>query len=195
MIPIIILAAGMSTRFPGNKLLYKINDKPLIRIITENALNSKADKVVIVVGYEADKVMEALRNLPVDFVYNENYEKGMSTSVKKGVKHVMDIAKAIIIHPADVFFVPPKVFNMVIDYYNTTKAKIVVAGYKGQKGHPILFSSEIFKDIMEISEKTMGLKLVTRKYRKFIHIVETNIEEVLIDIDTLEDLNKYLKKK
>ncbi|HDD26315.1 MAG TPA: nucleotidyltransferase family protein [Acidilobales archaeon] len=195
MIPTVVLAAGMSTRFPGNKLLYKVGGKPLIRLLIENILKSKTDEVVVVTGYEAGKIGEVLRGLPVRFVFNERYMEGMSSSVKKGLSYVKDRAEAVLFHPADVFFVPPKVFDMVIDHYKETKAKIVVAGFKGFKGHPILFSRELFDDIMMISEETMGLKMVTKKYRNEIKVVETGVEEVLIDIDTLDDLMNYLSKR
>ena len=194
LIPIIILAAGMSTRFPGNKLLCRVFGEPLVRIIAKNALNSKADKVVVVTGFEADKVRKSLEGLDVDIIYNEEYEKGMSFSVKKGISYVRDIAEAAIIHPADVAFVPPEVFNKVIDCYLETRARIVVAAYRGIKGHPILFDSSLFNEIMKISEETMGLKYVVNKYRNEMNIVETNFEEVLLDIDTLEDLMKYLRR-
>ena len=195
MIPIIILAAGMSTRFPGNKLLYKVFGEPLIRTIVKSALRSKADKVIVITGFEADKISKVLEDLDIDIIYNENYNKGMSFSVKKSINCVRGIANAAIIHPADVAFVPSEVFNRVIDYYLKTKAKIVIAGYRGIKGHPILFDSSLFNEIMEISEETMGLKAIVNKYKDKAVIVETNSEEVLLDIDTLEDLINYLNRK
>ncbi len=187
-IPIVILAAGLSTRFPGNKLLYVVDGKPLIRHIVESALKSKADEVVVVVGHDAEKVSQQISDLDVIIVYNPNYRVGMSESVKKGLKAVYRWASAVIIHPADVAFVAPSIFNKVIEKYLETKAPIVVAAYKGRRGHPILFSNKVFKDIFNISEKTMGLKYVTKKYADSTVIVETNSIEVITDIDTIEDL-------
>ncbi len=187
-IPIVILAAGLSTRFPGNKLLYIVDGKPLIRHIVESALKSKAEEVVVVVGHDAEKVSQQISDLDVVIVYNPNYRIGMSESVKKGLRVVYRWASAVIIHPADVAFVAPSIFNKVIEKYLETKAPIVVAAYKGKRGHPILFSNELFKDIFSISEKTMGLKHVTGKYADDTVVVETNSIEVVTDIDTIEDL-------
>jgi len=188
LIPIVILAAGMSTRFPGNKLLYEVNGKPLIRHIVESALESKADEVIVVLGHEIEKISAKIEDLDVVIVYNPKYKVGMSESVKRGVRAVYKWAEAVIIHPADVAFAPPQAFDAVIEKYLNTRAPVVVAAYKDEKGHPILFSKETFNDILSISEKTMGLKYVTRKYYDKTIIVNLPYKEIVVDIDTLEDL-------
>jgi len=188
LIPIVILAAGMSTRFPGNKLLYEVNGKPLIRHIVESALESKADEVIVVLGHEIEKISAKIEDLDVVMVYNPKYKVGMSESVKRGVRAVYKWAEAVIIHPADVAFVPPQAFDAVIEKYLNTRAPVVVVAYKDEKGHPILFSKETFNDILSISEKTMGLKYVTRKYYDKTIIVNLPYKEIVVDIDTLEDL-------
>ena len=188
LIPIVILAAGMSTRFPGNKLLYEVNGKPLIRHIVESALESKADEVIVVLGYEVEKISAKIEDLDVVIVYNPKYKIGMSESVKRGVRAVYKWAEAVIVHPADVAFAPPQAFDAVIEKYLNTRAPVVVVAYKDEKGHPILFSKETFNDILSISEKTMGLKYVTRKYYDKTIIVNLPYKEIVVDIDTLEDL-------
>lgn len=188
MIPVVILAAGMSTRFPGNKLLYRVEGKALIRYSIESALNSKADEVIVVLGHEADKIASEIKDLDVVIVYNPEYRIGMSESVKKGVRAVCKWAEAVIIHPADVAFVPSQAFNTIIDGYYSTGADIVVVAFEGRKGHPILFSKNTFNDILSISEETMGLKHVTKKYAAKTKVINVPYKEVIVDIDTIDDL-------
>lgn len=188
MIPVVILAAGMSTRFPGNKLLHKVEGKALIRYSIESALNSKADEVIVVLGHEADKIASEIKDLDIVIVYNPEYRVGMSESVKKGVRAVYKWAEAVIIHPADVAFAPSQAFNAVIDGYYSTRANIVVVAFEGKKGHPILFSKDTFNDILSISEETMGLKYVTKKYVAKTKVINVPYKEVIIDIDTIDDL-------
>ncbi len=57
----IILAAGRSTRMGGpNKLLAELGGKTLVRIVTEQALASKAPGVIVVTGHQAEQVEKAL---------------------------------------------------------------------------------------------------------------------------------------
>ncbi|OYT56461.1 MAG: nucleotidyl transferase [Desulfurococcales archaeon ex4484_217_2] len=191
MIALVVLAAGKSERYGRNKLLEKIGDKTIIRKVVEESLRSKADRVFVVVGFEADRIIDELRDLKVTFVYNVNYEEGMSSSVKAGVLAAKTYnAKAVAILPADNLLITHGVIDKVIEKFKETHAKIVVPSYKGKRGHPILLNMEIYYDIMSISEETQGLKYVVRKYRDEIVEVPVNSPEIYIDVDTPEDLEK-----
>ncbi len=73
----IILAAGRSTRMGGpNKLLAELGGKPLVRIVTEQALASKAKGVIVVTGHQAELVEKALQGLDVKFVRNPDFAAG-----------------------------------------------------------------------------------------------------------------------
>ena len=53
MISAILLAAGKSKRMNGeNKLIKKINGKPLIKHSVTNILESSIDELIIVTGYQ-----------------------------------------------------------------------------------------------------------------------------------------------
>ncbi len=75
-ISLIILAAGKSIRFGSNKLIYKLDGETLIERVVRSCLESKAHEVVVVVGYEANKIAETLRNLSCRIVHNPSFEKG-----------------------------------------------------------------------------------------------------------------------
>ena len=58
----VILAAGRSSRMGGpNKLLETLHGKPLVRIVTEQALASRAKPVIVVTGHQGDKVRAELK--------------------------------------------------------------------------------------------------------------------------------------
>ncbi len=67
----LVLAAGRSSRMGGpNKLLEKIAGRPLVRIVAEAALASRARPVIVVTGHQRERVEAALAGLPVTFVHN-----------------------------------------------------------------------------------------------------------------------------
>ncbi|OYT39279.1 MAG: nucleotidyl transferase [Desulfurococcales archaeon ex4484_58] len=198
----IILAAGLSTRFPGNKLLYVWNGKPVIRWTVENALNSNVDRVIVVTGHDRDRVLNALEDLCCyDEIYNENYREGMSGSVKAGVRHAIgkygNSIEAILFTPGDCAWIPPVIYDLMIMKFKEEKPLILVASYRGRKGHPILFDASLTNDLLMVSEETRGLKFVVKKNWWGLKILETNYPGVILDIDTYNDLNriKYMIKK
>jgi molybdenum cofactor cytidylyltransferase len=57
----IVLAAGRSTRMgPQNKLLAHLDGKPMVRVVVETALASKARPILVVTGHMAAEVSAAL---------------------------------------------------------------------------------------------------------------------------------------
>ena len=82
----IVLGAGRSSRMGGpNKLLAEINGKPLIRMVTEQALASRARPVLVVTGHQRERVEAALAGLPVQLVHNPHFADGLGTSLKAGI--------------------------------------------------------------------------------------------------------------
>lgn len=195
MICLIILAAGASKRFGRNKLLEKMGCSTIIERVVRSAVLSKADEVIVVLGYESEKIRDAVKNFGCKLVLNQDYEKGQSYSVKAGVKLVKDYAEAVIILPGDVALITPKPINMIIEEYRNCRSPIVVASHQGRLGHPILFNRSLLEEIMEINEETMGLKAVVNRHKDSVRKVETCSKEVLIDIDTEEDLKRALQEE
>ncbi|MBI2184629.1 MAG: nucleotidyltransferase family protein [Thaumarchaeota archaeon] len=192
MIGVVILAAGLSTRFGRNKLLEKVKGIPMIRKVVSEALDSKADEVVVVLGHQAVEVRKALEGLSCKFTDNRSYLEGQSSSVKAGVRELADRVEAAMILPGDAALVNRGAINKVIDSYLKNKGHIVTASHSGKAGHPILFDKALFPEIMQINEKTQGLKAVITSHKENVRKVEADSEGVLHDIDTWEDFQKHV---
>lgn len=173
-----------------NKLLAKVDGKPMIRKVVETALNSKVDEVIVVLGWEADKAREALSDLPCRFTVNKNYERGQSSSIKVGFKEIGQASVAVLILPGDIAMIDTKSINIVLDAFNQYGNSIVVAGHDGKPGHPILFAKQLLPEIEAINEQTLGLKAVVQRHESEVRLVETGSENTLIDFDTPEDLKR-----
>ncbi len=195
----IVVAAGMSTRFPGNKLLYRVKNKPLILYTLENLVESNViDRIVLVLGYQAAEVFRVIVNelsnvSKILFVYNKEYkEGGMSSSIKTGLK-ACPKDNDIMVHPGDVPFVKPEVIRSVVEEHLKSNNLITIASYKGRGGHPIIISRELRRELESIREETMGLKDVVKRYADKVVKIETGTPSVLRDIDSMEDLEEAEK--
>jgi len=192
----IVPAAGESTRFPWNKLLYKYQDKPIIAQTLANIIESSVFKrVVVVLGHQAELVVGALSDFrgQVDFVLNPDFKRGMSSSVKAGVEYIVreySDVKIICVNPGDAAWIHPGVYAELAARFSERLDEyyVAVATYSGKRGHPVLFSSSVLRDLLSISEEGMGLKEVTFKYRDKTMLVETRYPGVLLDLDTVLDL-------
>ncbi len=194
----LILAAGMSTRFPGNKLLYEVEDPlvgrdSIIRVVVRKFLNCDCfDEVAVVVGYEYDKVIEVLSDLDVKFVYNPSFAKGMSTSVIAGARRVVRYSSLVAIHPADVPFVKTSTISLLVSVastYSSEEGAIAIPRYRLRGGHPLVMSGELVRELLNLSEEELGLKgLISRKRNRVIY-VDVDDPGAVLDIDRPEDLS------
>ena len=191
MISLIVLAAGKSTRMKENKLVLNVDGETLIERVVNTAIRSNADEVVVVLGYEAEKIREKIARLRCKIVVNNRYEKGQSGSVKVGLSAISPEAEAMMVFPADVALIDAPSINRVIDEYSGTKSRIVIASHQHQSGHPILLDRTLFPEVSEIDEDTFGLKAVINRHRAQVKYVDVGSDNVLIDIDTQEEFNKY----
>ena len=187
-ISLIILAAGKSTRFGSNKLLFEISGKKLVERVVETSLASKASEVVVVVGFEKEKMLPILEGYQCKIIFNPEFENGQSSSVLAGAKSVKNEAGAIMILPGDMAYVSVEHINKVIDEYNSLPSSIVVASFDNKMGHPILFDRALFNEILNITEKRFGLKEVVDRHRAEIRRVEVGSAEILLDVDVPEDI-------
>ncbi len=184
-IEILVLAAGKSERFGRNKMLELIDGKEMLKRVVEEALRSGAE-VTVVVGHEREKVEQILRGINVKLVFNEDYQSGMSSSIKAGIRE--STADAIAILPGDMAFIQSDQIRAVIEEYKRTGAPIVVPTYHGRGGHPILFSSSLRGELLRITEEGRGLKEITARHQNEIARIELNTARILVDIDYQKDI-------
>jgi len=184
---LIILAAGESTRFGENKLLYKIDGKSIIkRVVDECSLEEFV--TVVVVGHEREMIEKELRGENVIFAINPDYKTGgMSSSIKIGVSRI-NPSRAYLITPGDMPYLQRWICEKIINTYEKSKAKIVIPSFEGKGGHPILFDSSLKEELLAINEETKGLKGILSKHTDEILKFEIGTSRILIDIDYKDDI-------
>jgi len=166
----------------------------MIRRVVQAALHSKVDEVIVVLGWERERIRPALAGLPCRTVMNRNYEEGQSSSVKIGLADASASTRAVMILPGDVAMIDAQSINMVAEKYLAEQCNIIVAAHQGKTGHPILFDRKLFPEIEQINETTFGIKAVVRQHQTEVCMVETGSANVLKDVDTNQDLKELFSQ-
>ena len=84
----VVLAAGTSSRLGPNKLLLRLDSEPLILRAVRRAAEAGLAPVIVVLGYEAERVAATLDGLAVETIVNPAYRAGMHGSLQAGIEHV-----------------------------------------------------------------------------------------------------------
>jgi molybdenum cofactor cytidylyltransferase len=190
----VLLAAGTSSRFGDeNKLLADANGDPVVRASAQTLLDAGLDPVVVVVGYEADRVRDALDGLDLEFASNPDYESGQASSVQAGVRALTDDERdtdsgvdAAVFALGDMPFVAPESIRVLVAAYEDGARSALAAGYEGERGNPVLFDARHFPALAG-REGDVGGKQVLLAADDAA-VVETGDPGVRRDVDRREDL-------
>ena len=100
----IVLAAGYSSRMGKFKPLLPLGNKTIIERVVDLFLESGINDIRVVVGYRGGELLPLLKKMGVSCITNEDFEQGMFSSVKAGVKSLDQDLRAFFLLPADIPF-------------------------------------------------------------------------------------------
>lgn len=182
----IILAAGESKRMQEQKMLLPLKGKTIIENVIENVTGSEVFNTLVVLGSHRDEILEVIKHLPVLHCYNENYKKGMLSSVQCGFKNLPEQCGAVLIFPGDQPLIEPFVTNQIIESYRRTGKGIVIPVYGKKRGHPLLVDSK-YRESVNNLDADEGLRSLAQKYVQDVFEVPVNSSGILKDFDSKED--------
>ena len=185
MITAILLAAGQSKRLKGeNKLCKLYKGKPLINHILFSLIKSKVNKIIVVLGFEHLKIkMKLLRSKKINFVINKNYKKGMSSSIKTGLKKLPKNSQGFLIVLGDMPNITKTTINKICLSITRSDKEIILPKFKNRTGNPIGFKHSMIKNIYKI-KGDRGAKNIIKKNNKKIKFLNINSKSILTNLNT-----------
>lgn len=188
-IGIIVLAAGSSVRFHGDKLLAEFEGKRLYKYLFDT-LYGYGYPVTVVTGY--DEIEEDAREHGWYTVRNERPEEGISRSIRLGISCLLEKENGlagIIFCVCDQPFLSMNSLERMIQAFWRTKKGIVCMQSHGVPGNPNLFSQRYWNELTELTGDQGG-RVVIRRNPEDLCLTAAYGEWELEDIDRREDLLK-----
>jgi molybdenum cofactor cytidylyltransferase len=179
----IILAAGEGKRASGSKLSKCIAGKPMLQWVVETAVASKLKGSIIVTGKEREFAENLAKLYGLDAVHNPDYRLGMSSSIKKGVRSLPEDVDGFAIILGDMPFIRVETVDMLISEFLGWPG-IVVPVFRGQRGHPPIFSSA-YRDKIASLEGDEGARSIIDGSIERVKFVNVGDSAVIQDIDCL----------
>jgi molybdenum cofactor cytidylyltransferase len=188
MIKAILLAAGKSKRLKSeNKLIKIYNKKPLINHGVKSLIKSKVNKIIIVLGFESEKLKKIIKkNRKISFTFNKYYKKGMSSSIKQGLKKISKKDKGFIIVQSDMPFITTSNINKICNSITAKKYLIHILRYKNQMGNPIGFDISILDKFKKI-KGNIGAKYMVKKLKNRANFIAVSSKKFFKDLDKPSD--------
>jgi molybdenum cofactor cytidylyltransferase len=176
----LLLAAGRSKRFGGDKLCAKLDGKAVIRW-SAGAL-APLDAVYVVIPPGADAVTQALSRLDVMFVINLGRDEGMASSIRAGVAALPADVDAVVIALADQPRASERVTRALCARWSVGDVAAVAPVYTDGRGNPVLFGRECFEQLLTL-RGDVGARGVLDALGARVALVEVD-EPMPVDVDT-----------
>ncbi len=186
----IILAAGSSSRFGQPKQLLAWKGEPLVRQVARVALEAGLAPVVVVVGSSAEDLGRVLKDLPLRIVNNFDWQAGMSSSIKAGLKSIDSTVGGAVFLQADQPQIPASLVRGLVEAHQSSLQPIVAPQVNGQRGNPVLFDTCTFPALLELEGDRGGRVLFDNYAAQWVTWQD---ERILIDIDSPQDYARLLK--
>jgi len=194
MIAGIVLAAGSSTRLGRAKQLLPLGDRTVIEHVVDRMLASPLDRVMVVTGHQAADIAGVLRTRDLEIVVNPDYRQGQSTSLNIAIRRLLGDpqCEAAVVVLGDQPGIALADIASVVETWKASRPLIVMTQYGETRSHPVLFSREVFPELLDI-EGDRGARDVIRRHRDEVVTASSVLDDSPADIDT-EDAYESLRK-
>ena len=189
----LLLAAGLSARMGGNKLLFELDGESLVRRAARRALAAGLSPLVVTVGHDAESVRRELADLDCRFVFNPDFPSGAASSLRAGLEALPADRDAVVVILADMPRVTAEMIGALIERYRAARPLVVASDYGGVHAPPVLYDVRLFAELRSIAGGRFVERILTR-HRPEAEIVVWPSER-LADVDRPEDVDRLLAER
>jgi molybdenum cofactor cytidylyltransferase len=186
----VILAAGGSSRFGQPKQLLTFRGESLVRRAVRAATDACDAGVVVVAGDTRVPIEAELRESAARVVENPDWRRGMGTSIRCGLRHLLNSTpelNAAAVMACDQPFVDARVVGALLAEQERSGKAIVASSYANTLGIPALFDRSCFETLLALPDDS-GAKALIESRRNDVAQIE--FEQGAIDIDTPADFER-----
>ena len=187
-----VLAAGLSVRFGGAKLLAPLEGRPLIEWALDAAFEAPVRSVTVVTGGHASAVAAVVQaygrgaGRAARLARADDHALGLSASLKAGVRALPPDTAGVFVFLADMPWIPKGVAGRLSA---ALSGGVLAAApvFGGRRGHPVLLSAALFPKIASLAGDH-GAGHILRALGGDLALVETEDAGILRDVDHPSDL-------
>jgi molybdenum cofactor cytidylyltransferase len=181
----LLLAAGRSSRFGGDKLLAPLRGHPVL-FWSAAAIATEVDALYVVVPPDSPERVDAVSGAAAVIVEHARRDDGMASSIRAGIAALPMEADAVVIALADQPLVSSSVVRALCERWRAARTGAVAPRYRDGRGHPVLFDRASFPALAAL-EGDNGARAVLDALGEQLALVPVNAA-MPVDVDTPDAL-------
>lgn len=183
----LLLAAGEGRRYGRLKQLETLQGVSLVRRAAQATLDCGLD-LTVVGGAEAAAVRAELEGLPLQFVHNADWLRGIGSSIARGVRALQQRqpdAAAVLILLADQALIGSEELRTMLRLHEAQPTRLIVADHGDAFGPPCLFPADCRAALAQL-DGDAGARSVVAQHRD--RLMRIAMPAAAFDVDTPDDL-------
>jgi molybdenum cofactor cytidylyltransferase len=187
MLAAVILTGGESRRMGSPKALLPYQGRPFLEHLLEVSQHPKIGVRRVVLGAHAETISQSVKLDPAEVVVNAEWEKGQLSSIQAAVRKLPAGTDGMLLFLVDHPLVSEGLVGQLIEKFYTSRMLIVVPTYLGRRGHPVIFSSALYEELLA-APPDVGARAVVWAHANEIVELPTDEEGVVLNLNDPEAL-------
>jgi molybdenum cofactor cytidylyltransferase len=188
----VILSAGASSRMGRPKALLPYREGTFLEHLIQVTRQPRIGVTRIVLGAGAEVIRTMAKLDPAIVVLNPEWEQGQLSSVCAGLRSMEGIdVEGIVLCPVDHPLVSARLVSDLVDRFYEENKAIVLPTYKGRRGHPVIFSSALFGELLA-APADKGARSVVWAHATEVVEVPTEEEGVVLNLNDPDLLKRAI---
>ncbi len=183
MLAAVILSGGESRRMGSPKALLEYQGRPFLEHLLDVARHPQISVIRVVLGANPDAIRARVRLEPATVVLNPSWEKGQLSSIQAALRSLPEnstdgILLCLVDHP----LITAELVSELIGKFYASQKQIVLPTYRGQRGHPVIFSSKLYDELLAAPFET-GARAIVWNHPEEVLEVPTAEEGVILNLN------------
>ena len=192
MLAAVILAAGESVRMGRTKSLLPYRGGTFLSHLLEITQHPKVGMTRVVLGAHREEIENAAALPPGEIVFNAEWRQGQLSSIQAALRSLPENSTdGILLCPVDHPLVSANLVSDLINNFYSSGKLIVVPKYAGRRGHPIIFSRQLYPELLT-APADVGARAVVWAHAADLLEVPVEEEGVVLNLNDPETLKKTI---
>jgi molybdenum cofactor cytidylyltransferase len=182
MLAAVILSGGASRRMGSPKALLPFQGRPFLEHLLDLTKHPKIGVRRVVLGAHAEPIARAIHFDADEIVINEEWELGQLSSIHAAMRSLPAGTDGMMLCLIDHPLISAILVNGLIEQFYATRAPIVLPVFEGRRGHPVIFSAAVYRELESASEQ-FGARSVVWAHRDAISEYVTPEEGCVLNLN------------